>query len=118
MDIVYIKDLRVETVIGVYGWERQVRQTVVLDLEMACDVRAAAQSDDIADALDYKAVAKRVVAFTEENHFHLVETLAERLAETLRDEFRIPWLRLRVNKQGAVRGVRDVGVIIERGTRA
>lgn len=117
MDIVYINDLRVETVIGVYGWERQVRQTVVFDLELGVDIRAAAASDDIGDALDYKAVAMRVVAFAQDNHFHLVEALAERLAGTLMQEFRLPWLRLRINKQGAVRGVRDVGVLIERGER-
>ncbi|MCC7410531.1 MAG: dihydroneopterin aldolase [Gammaproteobacteria bacterium] len=117
MDIVYITDLRIETIIGVYAWERQVRQTLVIDLEMGTDIRPAATSDDIADTLDYKAVTKRVIAYTETNHFQLVETLAERLATLLREEFSIPWLRLRINKQGAVRGVRDVGVMIERGER-
>ena len=118
MDIVYITDLRVQTVIGVFPWERQVRQILVLDLELGTDLRAAAATDDLAQTLDYKAVAKHAVAFIEQSRFHLVETLAERLADSLREEFSIPWLRMRIDKQGAVRGVRNVGVVIERGTRA
>lgn len=117
MDTVYIRDLRVETVIGIYEWERRVRQTVVLDLEMAADVARAAATDSIADALDYKAVAKRLIAFVEASQFQLVETLAERAAEIVLAEFQVPWLRLQVNKQGALRGARDVGVVIERGVR-
>ncbi|MGH8644408.1 MAG: dihydroneopterin aldolase [Gammaproteobacteria bacterium] len=114
MDIVYLKDLRIKTVIGVYAWERQLKQTVVLDLEMGTDIRAAGRSDAISDTLNYKDVAKRVLEFTENSRFHLVEALAEGIAELVLREFPVPWLRLRVNKQGAVRGVRDVGVIIER----
>ncbi len=114
MDIVYLKDLRIKTVIGVYAWERQLKQTVVLDLEMGTDIRAAGHSDAIEDTLNYKEVAKRVMAFTENSRFHLVEALAEGIAELVLREFPVPWLRVRVNKQGAVRGVRDVGVIIER----
>jgi dihydroneopterin aldolase len=117
MDIVYIRELRIETVIGIYEWERRVRQSVVLDLEMASDVARAAATDNIADALNYKAVAKRVIAFVEASQFQLVETLAERVAEIVLDEFEVPWLRLRVNKEGALRGARDVGVVIERGRR-
>jgi dihydroneopterin aldolase len=117
MDIVYIRDLRIETVIGIYEWERRVRQTVILDLEMATDVARAAATDSIADALDYKAVAKRVIAFVEGSRFQLVETLAERVAEVVIGELGVPWLRLQVNKQGALRGARDVGVVIERGVR-
>jgi dihydroneopterin aldolase len=117
MDIVYIRDLRIETVIGIYEWERRVRQAVVLDLEMAADVARAAATDSIADTLDYKAVAKRIIAFVEGGRFQLVETLAERVAEIVIAEFDVPWLRLQVNKQGALRGARDVGVIIERGVR-
>ncbi len=118
MDIIYLHDLRIDTVIGVFDWERRVRQTVILDLEMAVDTRRAAASDDLADTLNYKAVAKRVIDFVGHSEFQLVETLAERTAELVLQEFTVPWLRLRVNKQGAVRGARDVGVIIERGVRS
>ncbi|MEJ2567166.1 MAG: dihydroneopterin aldolase [Gammaproteobacteria bacterium] len=91
--------------------------TVILDLELAADVRRAAASDDLADTLNYKALAKRLFDFVGRSEFQLVETLAERVAELVIEEFAVPWLRLRVNKQGAVRGARDVGVIIERGQR-
>lgn len=114
MDIVYVHDLRIETIIGIYDWERQVRQTVVIDLDMMGDVAAAAQTDRIEDTLNYKAVAKRVIAFVSSSDFHLVETLAEQVATLVMNEFKVPWLRLRVNKEGAVRGAKDVGVIIER----
>lgn len=115
MDIIFLRDLRIDTVIGIYDWERRIRQTVSLDLEMGADIRKAAASDAIEDTLNYKAVAKRVISFVEESQFQLVETLAERVAELVLNEFQIPWLRLRLNKTGAVRGARDVGVIIERG---
>lgn len=115
MDIIYLRDLRIETVIGIYGWERQVKQPVIIDLEMAADIRRAAQSDRIEDTLNYKAVAKRLIQFVGESQFQLVETLAERIAEIVLNEFKIEWVRVSVNKQGAVRGARDVGVIIERG---
>jgi 7,8-dihydroneopterin aldolase/epimerase/oxygenase len=117
MDIVFLRDLRIETVIGIYDWEREIRQTVVLDLEMATDVARAAASDRIEDALDYKAVAKRLIAFVGESRFQLVETLAEECARIVRQEFGVPWVRLTLNKIGAVNGARDVGVIIERGER-
>ncbi len=117
MDIIYLSDLRIDTIIGIYDWERRVKQTVILDLEMATDIRAAADSDKIEDTLNYKAVAKRLFAFVGESEFELVETLAEKTAGVVMSEFDVPWLRLRVNKQGAVRGVRDVGVIIERGRK-
>jgi dihydroneopterin aldolase len=117
MDRVFLRDLRIETVIGIYDWERHTRQTVILDLEMGTDVAKAAASDDIEDALNYKAVAKRMIAFVEESEFMLVETLAERCAEIIREEFGVPWVRLSLNKVGAVSGARDVGVIIERGER-
>lgn len=117
MDIIYLNDLRIETVIGVNDWERRVRQTVVLDVEMGADIRRAAEHDDIAATVDYKAVAKRLIAFVSGSSFYLVETLAERAAAILIEEFKVPWCRLRINKQGAVRYVRDVGVVIERGTK-
>lgn len=115
MDIIYLKDLRIDTVIGIYDWERQTRQTIILDIEMATDIAKAARTDHIDDTLNYKAVAKRIMTFVGESEFQLVETLAEKIAEILLDEFDITWLKLSLNKQGAVRGVRDVGVIIERG---
>lgn len=117
MDIVFIERLHVDTIIGIYEWERQVRQTVTLDLEMAWDNTRPAASDAIDDALDYKAVAKRLTAFVEESEFQLVETLAERCAAIVREEFGVPWLRLRLRKPRAVRGSKAVGVEIERGRR-
>ena len=117
MDIIYINDLRIETVIGVYAWERQLKQVVIFDLELGTDIRKAALTDSVADTLNYKDVAKRVMAFVTDSRYQLVESLAEAVAELIIREFDIPWLRLRLNKQGAVRGVRDVGVIIERGRR-
>lgn len=115
MDIVYISDLRIETVIGIYDWEREIRQIVSIDLEMAADNRKAAATESIEDALNYKAVAKRLIQFVEDSEFQLVETLAERIAEIVLDEFGVDWLRLRLGKPGAVTGSREVGVIIERG---
>ena len=115
MDVVYVRDLRVDTVIGIYDWERRIRQSVTIDLEMGTDVRAAARDDAIDRAVDYKAVSKRVIAFVQASQFQLVETLAEEVARILREEFQIPWLRLRIGKPGAVRGAREVGVVIERG---
>jgi dihydroneopterin aldolase len=118
MDIIFLHDLRIEAVIGIYEWERRIKQTISLDIEMAVDIRQAAQSDDIAATLNYKAVAKRVSAFVEESQFQLIETLAERVADLILTEFGIPWLRLQVNKPGAIRGARDVGVRIERGEQS
>ena len=115
MDIVYIRDLKIETVIGVNDWEREVRQTVSLDLEMATDIQGAADTDDIADTLDYKAVAKRLIDFVEGTDFQLVESIAERVAGIVREEFGVSWVRLRVSKPGAVTGAREVGFVIERG---
>ena len=117
MDIIYLKDLRIDTIVGIYEWERRTRQTVIFDIEMDADISKAASSDAIEDTLNYKAVAKRIISFVEGSECQLIETLAERVADILLREFKVPWLRLGLNKQGAVRGVRDVGVIIERGSR-
>ena len=117
MDIVFLRDLHIETVIGIFGWERQTKQTVILDLEMSADIARAAASDDIADTLNYKAVAKRLIAFVRGSEFQLVETLAERCAQIILQEFDVRWVRLTLNKKGAVRDATDVGVIIERGVR-
>jgi dihydroneopterin aldolase len=118
MDIIFLRGLQIETVIGIYDWERKIRQTVVLDLEMACDIRKAAASDAIEDTLDYKAVSKSIIGFVEGSSFFLVETLAERICEILLRDFKVPWVRLTLNKKGAISGASDVGIIIERGERA
>lgn len=117
MDMVFIEDLRIETLIGIYDWERRIRQTVALDLDMAFDNTVPAASDSITDTLDYKAVSKRLIGFVEAAEFQLVETLAERCAAIVLDEFKVSWLRLKLAKPGAVRGSRSVGVIIERGRK-
>lgn len=114
MDIVFLHNLRIDTVIGVFDWERQIKQSVIIDLDMATDIHCAAQSDSLNDALDYKSVAKRISNFVENSQFQLVETLAEHIASILINEFHIPWVRVRVNKLGAIRNAQDVGVIIER----
>jgi dihydroneopterin aldolase len=114
-DRVLIEGLEVRTVIGIYDWEREIRQTVRLDLEMAWDITKAAQTDSIEDTLDYKAVSKRLIAFVESSSFGLIETLAEHCADIILTEFSVPWLRLKMSKPGAVRGSENVAVLIERG---
>lgn len=114
MDIVYIRELKVETIIGIFDWERERKQTVSIDLDLGFDIRAAARSDDIADALDYKAISHRVRDFVAAAEFQLVEALAEAVAGIVLAEFPVPWLRLRVGKPGAITGSKDTGVIIER----
>ena len=118
MDRVFIEDLNVQTVIGIYDWEREIKQLVSLDLEMEFDITRAAETDSIEDTLDYKAVSKRLIRFIEDSEFQLVEALAERCAAIVLDEFPVDWLRLKLGKPGAVRGSSAVGVIIERGTPA
>ncbi len=117
MDIIFLHEMKVETVIGIWEWERKIRQTVSIDLEMSADIRKSAESDSVDDTLDYKSVAKRVQTFVGESTFQLVETLAEKIAAIVLDEFDVAWVRVRVNKPGAIRDARDVGVLIERGTR-
>lgn len=117
MDVVFIEGLTVEAVIGIYDWERRVRQPLVLDVEMGFDNRRPATTDCIDDTLNYKAVSKRLAEFTSHSEFGLLETLAERCAELVQEEFGVAWLRLRIAKPGAVRGARNVGVVIERGRR-
>jgi dihydroneopterin aldolase len=116
-DRIFLHGLTTECIIGFIDWERRVKQTVVLDIELPVDCRRAAARDDVADTLDYKKVAKRVLAFVEGSQFQLVETLAHRLALVLLQEFELPWVRIALNKPGAIRHSRDVGVLIER-TRA
>lgn len=115
MDIVYIRDIKIECLIGVWDWERRIKQSVRIDLEMSADAARAARSDRIDETVDYKAVTKRVVEFASASEFQLVETLAEKISEIVRQEFNVPWIRVRANKRGALRDAGDVGVIIERG---
>lgn len=117
MDIVFIRELRADTVIGVYDWERTLRQSVVLDLEMATDISEAASADALEHTLDYAAVSARILTFIEGSEFELIETMAEQVAALVIAEFQVPWLRLRLCKPGAVPQARDVGVLIERGAK-
>ncbi len=117
MDIIFLRGLHIETIVGIFDWERVNRRIVVLDLEMATDNRKAAASDAIEDALDYSKVSKRIISFVEGSSFFLVETLAERICEIIRNEFNVPWVRLTLNKKGAIQDATDVGVIIERGVK-
>jgi dihydroneopterin aldolase len=113
-DRIFLRGLAVECIIGFIEWERRLKQTVMIDLELPVDCTRAAITDDVADTLDYKKVAKRVIAFVEASEFHLVETLAHRLAIMVLEEFSVEWIRISVNKPGAIRGSKDVGVSIER----
>jgi dihydroneopterin aldolase len=113
-DRIFLRGLTAECVIGFIDWERRVKQTVVVDLELPVDCRQAAVTDDVNDTVDYKKVSKRVLAFIEASEFLLVETLAQRLAMLILEEFAIEWIRLSINKPGAIRNSRDVGVAIER----
>ena len=114
MDTVFIRDLRVKTLVGIFEWERRIRQEIRLDIEMGFDIRTASGSDDIKDALDYKAVAQRVKTHVEESEFQLVEALAESIATLVLKEFPVSAVKVALNKTGAVTDARDVGVIIER----
>ncbi len=116
-DLVLIEGLEVRTVIGIYDWEREIRQTVRLDLEMAWDISTAGKTDNIEDTLDYKAVSKRLIGFVEASEFGLIESLAEHCAKIVMEEFGVPWLRLKLSKPGAVRGSENVAVLIERGSK-
>ena len=118
MDKIFIHALKTETIVGIFDWERQVKQTVILDIEFSADIRKAALSDSIDDTLNYKQVAKRVLAFVEASSFHLVETLAERVAALILEEFGVAWVRIVLSKPGAIRGSRDVGVSLERRVSA
>jgi 7,8-dihydroneopterin aldolase/epimerase/oxygenase len=114
MDTIFVHALKTEAIIGIFDWERQVKQTVVVDIEIGADIRKAALSDSIGDTLNYKRVAKRVLAFVEESKFHLVETLAEHIAMLLLEDFGVAWVRISLSKPGAIRSSRDVGVMLER----
>lgn len=116
-DTIFLTDLRVSTVVGIWEWERAAPQTVSIDLEMAADVAAAAARDHIDATLDYKAVTKRIIGFVEASRFQLIETMAEGIADIIRGEFGVPWVSVTIHKPRAIRGSRDVGIRIERGAR-
>lgn len=117
MDRIFLSELKIDTIIGIWEWERRIRQTVVIDLEMSADIAKAAATDEVADTLNYKLVAKCIQDFVADSSFQLVETLAERIAAIIREEFDVVWVKVRVNKPGAIRGSKAVGVLIERGER-
>jgi 7,8-dihydroneopterin aldolase/epimerase/oxygenase len=117
VDIIFLGGLEIKTIIGIYDWERVTRQTVVLDIEMAFDIAKAAETDNIEYTLDYKKVSKRIISFVEESQFFLVEKLIVEIAKILQDEFAIPWVKITLNKKGAISDASDVGITIERGHR-
>jgi dihydroneopterin aldolase len=116
-DRIFLRGLEIDCIIGFIEWERRIKQTVVIDLELPVDCRRAALTDEVASTVDYKKVSKRVIAFIEASEFKLVETLAHKTAMLILEEFGVDWVRLSVNKPGAIRGSRDVGISLER-TRA
>jgi len=113
-DRIFLRGLEIDCIIGFIEWERRIKQTVVIDLELPVDCRRAALTDEVADTVDYKKVSKRIIAFVEASEFKLVETLAHRMAMLIIEEFGVEWVRLSVNKPGAIRGSRDVGITLER----
>jgi dihydroneopterin aldolase len=115
MDVLFIHGLRIDTEIGVYEWEKNVKQPISLDIEVNTNVKTPAQSDELTDALDYQKVTDRVTEYINSQHFHLVETVAENVAELLQKEFQVSWVRVRVSKLSAIKTVDSVGVVIERG---
>ncbi len=117
MDIIFLGGLEASTIIGIYDWERETKQTLVLDIEMAFDIKKAAETDDIQYTLDYKTVSERIVSFVEQSEFYLVEKLIEEIANTLLTEFNTPWVKITLNKRGAISRAKDVGIIIERGEK-
>ena len=117
LDTIFLHGLEVECVIGVWEWERRIKQKIQIDLDMAADIRSAAATDRLEDTLNYKAIAKRVISHVENSNYQLVESLAESVAGILLNEFAVSWCRVKINKGGAVRGARSVGVIVERGQR-
>ncbi|MFA5983854.1 MAG: dihydroneopterin aldolase [Methylococcaceae bacterium] len=117
MDIIFLGGLQIQTIIGIYDWERTTKQTVVLDIEMAFDIALAAATDDITHALDYKKVSDRVINFVENSQFYLVEKLIVEIANIIRNEFNVPWVKITLNKKGAIYDASDVGICIERGQK-
>ncbi|MBH1970076.1 dihydroneopterin aldolase [Moraxellaceae bacterium AER2_44_116] len=118
MDILYIRNLKVDAVVGIFSWEKRIRQPLHLDLEIALDIRKAAATDDIQYALDYKTVSTRLTQFISQSEWHLIETLAEKIAALLMSEFGVTWLRLKLSKPAALPSADSVGLMIERGDKS
>lgn len=114
MDIIFLHDFKAKTLIGIYPWERKVPQTIRIDLEIALPTSRACQSDKIEDALDYALVIERINGILAQKHFSLLEALAEHIAQTILKEFRSPWVKVSVAKLGIIRGVKKLGICIER----
>jgi dihydroneopterin aldolase len=117
VDIVFFGGLEIDTIIGIYDWEREQRQIVILDIEMAFDIQKAAATDDIQFALDYKTVSDRIISFVKDSRFLLVERLISEIADIVRDEFKVPWVKITLNKKGAIGKGVNVGITIERGQK-
>ena len=117
MDIIFLHGLQAACTVGVWEWEKQITQNIVVDLDMAFDIKPAAASDELADTLNYKAAAEAVIEMLEASRFQLIETMAEEVARLLMTEFGIAWVRVRINKGGAVKHVDNVGILIERGVK-
>ncbi len=117
MDIIYLRDLQVDAIIGVWEWERHVRQNLILNLELGADITDAAKSDDLSDTVDYKAVSDRVIEYTKSTEFQLVESLAEKISEIILGEFSVRWVKLTIGKRGILSEVFEVGIVIERGEK-
>lgn len=117
MDTIFIHGLQCECVVGVWEWEKKITQTLVLDIDLATDITKAAQSDELQDTLDYKKISDRVIEYAQANTFDLIETLIEHLAQLILTEFAVPWVRIKLDKGGAVKNVNHVGVVIERGSK-
>ena len=116
-DKIFLHGLEIKCRIGIFDWERKIRQKVVVDLEFPADIRKASKKDRIEDACDYKRIAKHVISFVGKSRFYLIETLAEKLARSLLNEFPLPKVTISVSKPGAIRGARNVGVQIIRSRR-
>lgn len=118
MDRIFLSEMKIETTVGIWEWEKRIKQQVIIDIEMSADIKKAAASDQIEDTLNYKAVAKSVRKLVEESSFQLVETMAEKISELVIGEHNVSWVRVKVNKPGAIRGSKGVGIIIERSDKS
>ena len=117
MDIVFLEEIKLDIVIGIYEWERKVPQTIRIDIDIGLPHSRGGETDSIADTIDYGAVMARIRQTAAEQHFFLVEALAEHIATLIRTEFGAPWVKVSVAKLGMLRGVKRLGIVIERGER-